>query len=77
MKSLPRLSLGKYRDLVLRDLVLLIAIFIFIDASISVINIYTSHQIEDDTIRINAAGEMRASSYRTDCQRVQNTPRGW
>lgn len=56
MKSLPRLSLGKYRDLVL-----LIAIFIFIDAGVSVINIYTSHQIEDDTIRINAAGEMRSS----------------
>ncbi len=57
MTSLPRLSFGKYRDLVL-----LIAIFIFIDAGVSVINIYTSHQIEDDTSRINAAGEMRASA---------------
>ena len=54
--SLPS-SLGKYRDLVL-----LIAVFLLIDASVSVINIFTSHQIEADASRINAAGQMRASA---------------
>ncbi|MBP8169009.1 MAG: Hpt domain-containing protein [Azonexus sp.] len=57
MKPLPRISLGKYRDLVL-----LIAVFILIDASVSAINIYTSHQIEADASRINAAGQMRAAA---------------
>ena len=57
MKSTPRISLGKYRDLVL-----LIAVFILIDASVSAINIYISHQIEADASRINAAGQMRASA---------------
>ena len=57
MKPLLRSSLGKYRDLVL-----LIAIFLLIDGGVSVINIYTSHQIEADASRINAAGQMRASA---------------
>ncbi len=57
MKSLPHISLGKYRDLVL-----LIAVFVLIDASVSAINIYTSHQIEADASRINAAGQMRAAA---------------
>ena len=48
---------GKYRDLVL-----LIAVFVLIDAGVSVINIYTSHQIEADASRINAAGQLRASA---------------
>jgi signal transduction histidine kinase len=57
MKSLLRISLGKYKDLVL-----LIAVFVLIDASVSAINIYTTHQIEADATRINAAGQMRASA---------------
>ena len=57
MKPLSRSSFGKYRDLVL-----LIALFLLIDAGVSVINIYTSHQIEADASRINAAGQMRASA---------------
>lgn len=57
MKSLPSFSFGKYRDLVI-----LIALFVLIDAGVSVINIYTSHQIEADASRINAAGQMRASA---------------
>lgn len=57
MKPLLRSSFGKYRDLVL-----LIALFLLIDAGVSVINIYTSHQIEADASRINAAGQMRASA---------------
>lgn len=56
MKSLLPSLFGKYRELVL-----LIAIFVLIDASVSAMNIYTSHQIEADASRINAAGQMRAS----------------
>lgn len=57
MKSLIASLFGKYRDLVLA-----IGIFLLIDASVSAINIYTSHQIEADAARINAAGLLRTYS---------------
>lgn len=49
--------LGKYRDLVLA-----IGVFLLIDAGVSAINSYTSHQIEADAGRINDAGQLRTYS---------------
>ena len=57
MTFLSNFSFGKYRDLVL-----LIALFVLIDSGVSIINIYISRQIESDTTRINAVGQMRASA---------------
>jgi len=57
MKPLLPALFGKYRELVF-----LIAVFVLIDTGVSVINIYTSHQIEADASHINAAGQMRAST---------------
>jgi signal transduction histidine kinase len=49
--------LGKYRDLIL-----FIGVFLLIDAAVSAINIYTSHQIEADAGRINMAARLSAYS---------------
>lgn len=57
MKTLLAPLFGKYRDLVMA-----IGIFLLIDASVSAINIYTSHQIEADASRISTAGLLRTYS---------------
>lgn len=49
--------LGKYRDLVLA-----IALFLFLDLGVLGFNFYTSRLIEDDAGRINLAGELRMYS---------------
>lgn len=49
--------LGKYRDLVLA-----IALFLVLDLGVLLFNFFTSHLIENDTARINAAGELRMYS---------------
>lgn len=54
MKTLFAPLFGKYRDLVLA-----IGIFLLIDAGVSAINIYTSRQIEADTLQIATAGLLR------------------
>lgn len=57
MKTLLASLFGKYRDLILA-----IAVFLVIDAGVSVINIYTSRQIEADASLINHAGLLRTYS---------------
>ena len=53
-------SLGKYKSIVVS-----IALFLILDASVLTLNFYISYKIADDAIGVNVAGRQRMLSQRT------------
>lgn len=56
---MPRLDLGKYRGIIIS-----IALFLLLDASVLMLNFYISFEIADDAVAVNLAGRQRMLSQR-------------
>lgn len=56
---MPRLNYGKYKGIIIS-----IALFLILDASVLILNFYMSYEIADDAVGVNLAGRQRMLSQR-------------